>query len=81
MTSPDLSDRHQSTRHLLGMLLPNPKLDGIALDVSVALYQAACDQVTILNDGPELSAGLRLLWEAKNCLVMQGLIDSGAVTA
>lgn len=81
MTSPELSDRHPSTRHLIGMLVPNPSLDGIAADVSVAMYQAACDQVTILKDGPELSDGLRKLWEAKNCLVMQGLLDSGAVSA
>jgi hypothetical protein len=81
VTSPELSDRHPATQHLMGILRPNPALDGIAADVSAALFQAACDQVTILRDGPELSDGLRKLWEAKNCLVMQGLIDSGAVIA
>jgi hypothetical protein len=65
----------------MGMLWPNPALDGIAADVSAAMWQAACDQVAILRDGPELSDGLRKLWEAKNCLVMQGLIDSGVVSA
>jgi hypothetical protein len=65
----------------MGMLRPNPSLDSIAADVSVLIWGAACDLVTILRDGPELSDGLRKLWEAKNNLVMQGLIDSGTVAA
>jgi hypothetical protein len=65
----------------MGILTPNPHLDGIALDVAAAFWQHACDMVAILKDGQELSAGLRSLWEAKNCMVMQGLVDSGAVAA
>lgn len=77
-TPPDLSDRHPATQHLMAWLKPNPKLDGIAADVAVIVYQAACDLEAVLpNDGPELSAGLRKLREAKDCFVIQGLEDSG----
>jgi len=62
------------------ILRPNPALNGVAGDVAALVWGAACDLVTILGDGPELSAGLRKLWEAKNSLVMQGLLDSGAVS-
>jgi hypothetical protein len=77
---PDLSGRHESTRHLMTTLRPNPNLDGIALDVAFITWQAAVDLAVILRDGPELFAGLRKLREAKDCLVIQGLLDSGAIT-
>jgi hypothetical protein len=77
--APDLSARHQSTQHLMGMLTPNRNLDGIALDVSVLVHDTSNMLLDLLDDGPELSDGLRKLWEAKNCLVMQGLIDSHVV--
>ena len=80
MTSPELSDRHPSTQHLMKWLVPNPNLDGIALDVSVIVYQAACDLVSILGDGQELSAGLRSLRQAKDACVIQALEDSGVST-
>lgn len=79
MTSPELSDRHPATQHLMKWLVPNPNLDGIALDVAVIIHAAATDLVAVLGDGQELSAGLRKLREAKDCLVIQGLEDSGAV--
>jgi hypothetical protein len=72
----DLSQRHPQTQHLMKWLVPNPRLDGIAADVAILIYHAATDLVTILGDGPELSAGLRKLREAKDCLVIQGLDDS-----
>lgn len=77
MSVPDLSGRNPNTVHLLAWLRPNPNLDGIALDVATITWQAGCDLVTVLKDGPELSAGLRKLREAKDCCVIQGLIDSG----
>lgn len=77
MSAPDLSARHQSTQHLMAWLRPNPNLDGIALDVATITWQAGCDLVAVLDDGQELSAGLRKLREAKDCCVIQGLIDSG----
>lgn len=77
MSVPDLSGRNSNTVHLMAWLKPNPNLDGIALDVAVIVYQAACDLVQVLKDGPELSAALRKLRETKDCCVIQGLIDSG----
>lgn len=74
--NPDYSNRHASTQHLMKWLVPNPRLNGIALDVAQVVWQAAQDLVTILDDGQELSAGLRKLREAKDCFVIQGLEDT-----
>ena len=79
MNEPDLRTRHEATRHLMRTLRPNPNLDGIALDVAVICWQAGCALVAILADGPELSAGLRLIRQAKDCLVIQGLLDAGII--
>lgn len=75
----DLTDRHPATRQAMLRLTPNPQLDGPAGDVARLLWEAGKDLVTVLKDGPELSDGLRKLWEAKNCLVLQALQDSGVV--
>lgn len=72
----DLRMRDKSTQHLMRWLKPNRRLDSIALDVSTVVWNTANDLVTILEDGPELSAMLRKLREAKDCGVIQGLIDS-----
>jgi hypothetical protein len=75
----DLTDRHPATRQAMLRLTPNPQLDGPAADVSRLFWEAAKDLVAVLKDGPELSDGLRKLWEAKNCLVLQALLDAGVV--
>lgn len=66
--------RHPSTEHLLSLFeykhLP-PHLQAISKPIS-DLAHALTDQ---LQDGPELSVGLRCLWDAKNNLVMQAVID------
>jgi hypothetical protein len=72
----DYSKRHPATRHLLVWLRPNPKLDGIAQDVAQAIWATAEFMVKVLNDGPELSAGLRHLRESKDCFVIQGVEDA-----
>jgi hypothetical protein len=71
--------RNEPVRHLMMTLQPNPRLEGIAADVSGAAYDLALRMLQVLADGPELSAGLRKLREAKDCLVIQGLADSGAI--
>lgn len=68
--------RHPQTEHLLKWLKANPRLDGIALDVATLVENLAEDLAEVLNDGPELSAGLRKLREAKDCFVIQALEDS-----
>lgn len=68
------SDRHPGTLHLLSLFeyehLP-PHLQRI----SKPIHDLAHDMVDRLDDGPELTTGLRHLWDAKNNLVMQAVID------
>jgi hypothetical protein len=79
MITTDLTGRHEATRHLMRTLRPNPNLDGIALDISVATWEHAVHMTSLLGDGPELTAGLRKLREAKDTFVIQALTDSHAI--
>lgn len=69
--------RHPATEHLLSLFdhdhLP-AHLRKVAAPIAVLAYQMA----DTLSDGPELSSGLRKLWEAKNCLVVQAVLDHRA---
>jgi hypothetical protein len=69
------ADRHPSTRNFAKMFktghLTSEDLKGISEQVAVC----AQAMVDMLPDGPELSAGLRKLWEAKNDLVMAAVLD------
>jgi hypothetical protein len=47
--------------------------------VATIVWEAAVEVVEKLEDGPELSAGLRKLLEAKDCLVRQRLLDEGVI--
>lgn len=67
--------RHPATQHAMRWLLPNPNLAGAAEAVASRIWDAAEELVAFLNDGPELTAGLRKLREAKDCLVIQSLAD------
>lgn len=70
----DLVDRHPSTTHFVELFavdhLPEPFR-------TVSLYSAhlAAAMMGELRDGPELSAGLRKLLEAKDCFVRQSVVD------
>ena len=66
--------RHPGTAHLLSLFeyehLP-PHLAAVS-----SHFHAVAHQLTgMLGDGPELTAGLRKLVEAKDCLVRQRVID------
>lgn len=76
-----LEDRHEATRHLMATLQPNPRLDGVAAAIAMDTWNFAVRMCELLADGPELTAGLRKLREAKDCLVIQGLIDSAVIAA
>lgn len=70
---PDWSDRHASTRHIMqyfafGHLPPGP-----LRSTSARFSELAIDLVSHLPDGPELSAGMRKLLEAKDCCVRAAL--------
>lgn len=63
------ADRHPGTRHFEPLFrydhLP-PHLQA----VSKPIHDVAQHMVDTLADGPELTEGLRKLWEAKNSLVV-----------
>lgn len=58
------------------MLKPNPNLPGKLLEISEAFHGSAIYLTGQVQDGPELTAGLRKLLEAKDCFVRQALVDS-----
>lgn len=70
--SDEFADRHPGTLHLLryfawGHLPPHLQ------EISRPCAELAEDMVRTLPDGPELTAGLRKLLEAKDCFVRAAL--------
>lgn len=72
-----MTDRHPATQHLLDIFeyqhLP-PRLQEVSIPFN-ALAHSMADR---LQDGPELSTGLRKLVEAKDCFVRQAVLDAKA---
>jgi hypothetical protein len=60
---------HPSTENLMKWLEPNPNLPGLGRDIAGACHELAKVVVEVAPEGPELSAGLRKLLEAKDCFV------------
>jgi hypothetical protein len=73
----EITGRHPGTVHLVSTLKANPNLPGAALGVAQEIEKLTGIMVGGLQDGPELTAGLRKLREAKDCFVLQALVDSG----
>jgi hypothetical protein len=69
MSEVDLTQRHQATQQLIRWLVPNELLNGAQFEVSLMVEELALGLLHVLPDGPELSAGLRKLLEAKDCFV------------
>jgi hypothetical protein len=71
--------RHPGTVHLLSLFeydhLP-PHLQAISRPV----HDLAHSMVERLEDGPELTTGLRHLLDGKDCLVRQAVIDTKATS-
>lgn len=67
-------NRHPGTVHLLNLFEHGHLPPHLAL-ISEKFEVLAHDLVIHLHDGPELSAGLRKLVEAKDCAVRQAVID------
>lgn len=65
--------RHPSTAHLAQLLAVNPNLPPHLGSIAQASERLAAEMVDALPDGPELSAGLRKLLEAKDCFVRAAL--------
>jgi len=70
-----MADRHPGTKHLLS-LFEYEHLPIHLQRVSGPCAALAEDMVSRLDDGPELTAGLRKLLEAKDCFVRQAVIDA-----
>lgn len=67
--------RHPGTLHLIG-LFATDHLPTHLRPISQICQDAAVQLVEQLGDGPELTAGLRKLREAKDCFVTQAVEDS-----
>ncbi len=74
MTSPQPDHRHPSTTHGLSLFDYGHLPDHLKI-VSGSSADLAEMMVGMLGDGPELTAGLRKLVEAKDCFVRQAVID------
>lgn len=69
--------RHPSVAHFEEMFAYDHLATGRLKEVSKRCADLAETMVGDLPDGPELTAGLRALWEAKNCFVIQAARFSG----
>lgn len=67
--------RSQDTQHGMRWLIPNQNLPGPGLAVANLIWNTAEEMAAFLHDGSELTAGLRKLREAKDCFVIQSLVD------
>ncbi|TXH24911.1 MAG: hypothetical protein E6R06_10770 [Mycobacterium sp.] len=67
--------RHPGTEHLLS-LFEYEHLPTHLQPVSKQIAESAAYLTGLLGDGPELTAGLRKLVEAKDCFVRQAVIDA-----
>lgn len=70
-------NRHPSTQHMVKMLRPNPNLpEGLAKETSEVFFGIALDAIDAIKDGPELTAGLRKVLEAKDCFIRAIVLDN-----
>ncbi|SKX81095.1 Uncharacterised protein [Mycobacteroides abscessus subsp. bolletii] len=72
------SSRHPATENLSRWLTPNPNLPVRPRTVAAIFAETRDRLLDALQDGPELSAGLRHLLEAKDACVRQSLLDTEA---
>jgi hypothetical protein len=66
------ADRHPGTQHFVP-LFAHEHLPPRLQEVSRPCAALATEMVAALDDGPELTAGLRKLLEAKDCFVRQAV--------
>lgn len=75
------SGRHPGVAHFQEMFKYDHLSDGLHRQVSQWCANLAEAMVETLPDGPELTAGLRSLWEAKNSFVVQAARFNGEPVA
>ena len=73
-----IEKRHPSVQHLIDLLDPNPNLPPRLKHLAELCPNLRDHLVEDLDDGPELSSGLRKLLEAKDCFVRQGVLDQNS---
>lgn len=66
-------DRHTATKHLARYFAYEHLTSPDLRQVSYLCCDMAAQMVALLDDGPELSTGLRKLLEAKDCFVRAAL--------
>jgi hypothetical protein len=71
----NVTDRHPSTQHFAPFFASAHIAEGDLAKVADECAAFAQKMIDTLPDGPELSAGLRKLLEAKDCLVRAALLD------
>jgi len=65
--------RHSAVLHVLRFLEPNTNLPLPLFDIAEEAAEFADIMMSTCEDGPELTAGLRKLLEAKDCFVRSAL--------
>lgn len=68
----ETNNRHSGTQHL-AQFFDHAHLPPDLACVSKLCHDFAVSMITVLDDGPELTAGLRKLLEAKDCFVRAAL--------
>jgi len=71
-----MAGRHHATQQILRWFDYGHLPTGKPRTVSCHLAGVAMELAESLQDGPELTAGLRKLLEAKDCMVRQAIADS-----
>lgn len=69
----NLEGRHPSTREIARFFAYDHLPEGLLRETSQRCHAFAMGMIERLPDGPELTAGLRKLLEAKDCFVRQAL--------
>ena len=69
------ADRHPATQHFARMFKTGHLSSQGLKSTSYQCAQLAQAMVDTLPDGPELTTGLRNLWDAKNNFVMAAVLD------
>jgi hypothetical protein len=73
----DVAGRHPATQHFAPQFGYTHLPPGPLQATSEACAALAQQMIDTLPDGPELSAGLRKLLEAKDCFVRAALVKEG----
>ena len=73
------SDRHVSVQAIMPHFEVYEQHSDAIKPISKAVHDLAVEMIENLEDGPELTAGLRRLLEAKDCFVRQRVVDNSFV--